>query len=101
MRRKLSSGGVAEAFERVAAVKEHLALAEESFQLDRLHLGAVLLPLAVALRDLVIVEEATDPLGGAVAGVDQAPEEVGTVGLGACAPESGGDTVESLVLSPR
>ena len=89
-------GGVAEGLEGVAAVDQHLPLAEQPLQLDRLHLGAVLLALAVALPDLVVVEEAADPFGGAVAGVDQTPEEIGTVGFGACALDGGSDGVEGV-----
>ena len=63
-------------FERVAALQEREALGDVPLQLDRFHLGAVILALLALLRLLVVVELALDPLDGAVEHVDHAPEHV-------------------------
>ena len=51
-------------------------MVDEAFELDRSHLRAVLLALRAALRDLVVVELALDPVELAMEGVHDAPEDV-------------------------
>jgi hypothetical protein len=55
---------VADKFEGVAALDQADALGDQSLELDRLDLGAVLLGLAAALRLLVAVELALEPRAG-------------------------------------
>ncbi len=90
-------GVVAEGFKAVPPVDQHLSLAEEAFELDRLDLRAVLLALAALLGFLVVVEEALNPVGCAVEYVGDAPEEIGHVGFGARVRQRGSDDLENLV----
>ena len=72
------------------------ALGQQPLQLDRADLGAVLLLLAAALRLLVAVELALDPVGGAVEQVDGGPEQVLEIGLEARVGEGGDQGVEDV-----
>ena len=81
MGRVVLSGVVAQEIEGVAALREREPLGDQALQVDRLDLGAVLLGLGAALRLLVVVELARDPVGLAVEEVHEGPEEVGQVVL--------------------
>ena len=74
-------GLIAHDFEHVAALDIGDALGREPFELDRLHLGAVLLLLARTLRLLIAVEAAGDTLGGTVEDVCKGPEQVVEIGF--------------------
>ena len=63
---ELVGGLVAHQLEGVAAFDQGLALGEQSLQFDGFDLAAILLALACALRLLVVVEFALDPVDGAV-----------------------------------
>src|SRR3546814_2834693 len=78
---ELIGAAVAEELHRVAAFEHRCAFAQERFQLDRLHLGAVLFRLAALLGDLIVVKLALDPFAGAVEDVGEVPEQVFKVGL--------------------
>ena len=60
------------------------------------HLGAVLFPLAAALRLLVVVEFALDPVGGAVEEVDGRPEQIVEIGFEAGVAQGGDQGVEDV-----
>jgi hypothetical protein len=74
-------GLVAHQLEGVAAFDQGLPLGRQAFQIDGLHLAAVLFALAAALRLLIVVKLALDPVGGPVEDVDRRPEEIVEVGL--------------------
>ena len=67
---------VAEELHAVAALGQCETLGRQSLELDRSHLGAVLLALAAVLCLLVVVELAFDAVDGAVEEVDGRPEQV-------------------------
>src|SRR6202007_3023826 len=69
----------AQEFEGVAAFDESEALGDQSLELYRLCLGAVLLGLTLALRLLVEIELAFDAVDLAVEQVDERPEEIGEI----------------------
>ena len=68
-------GLVAHQFEGVAPFEKGLALCRQAFEFDRLDLRAILFALEAPLGDLVVVEFAFDPVGGAMEEVDRAPEQ--------------------------
>src|SRR5204863_7816722 len=65
---------IAEPLEAVAPLDQRQPVAEKALQLDGLHLGAVLLSLAAALRLLVVIERAPDRVQAPVKRVDHGPE---------------------------
>ena len=89
-------GLVAHQFEGVAAFDQGLALGEETLQFDGFDLAAILLALAAALRLLVVVEFALDPVGGAVEEIDGRPEEIVEVGFKARVCQGGDQGVEDV-----
>ena len=72
---------VAHDLESIAALDQRDALCRQPFQLDRLHLGAVLLVLAGTLRFLVAIEVACDAAGRPVEEIDRRPQQVFEIGL--------------------
>ena len=74
-------GLIAHQLEGVATLDHRLPFGRQALQLDRLHFGAVLFALPAALRLLVVVQLALDPVGGAVEDVDSRPEKIVEVGL--------------------
>ena len=72
-------GFIAQELEAVATLDQRLALIDEAFELDRSNLGAVLLALRAALRDLIMVELELDPVELAMKGVHEAPEDFGQI----------------------
>ena len=72
---------VADEFEGVAALDQADALIDQSLELDRLDLGAVLLSLRPALGLLVQVELALDAVELAVEQVDERPQQIGEIVL--------------------
>src|SRR3954447_12215344 len=72
-------GFIAQELEAVATLDQRLALIDEAFELDRSNLGAVLLALRAALRDLIMVELELDPVELAMKGVYDAPEDFGQI----------------------
>ena len=74
-------GLIAHQLEGVAALDQGLPFGGEAFELYRLHLRAVLFALAAALRLLIVVEFAFDPVGGPMEEVDGRPKEVIEVGF--------------------
>jgi hypothetical protein len=74
-------GLVAEELHGIAALDQGQALGDETLQLDRADLRAVLLLLAAALHLLVAVELPLDPVDGAMEQVDGRPQQVLEVGL--------------------
>ena len=93
---KVFGGLVAHQLEGVAAFDQGLALGGQALQLDGFHLAAVLFALAAALRLLVVVEFALDPVGGAVEDVDRRPEEIVEVGFEAGVVQGGDQGVEDV-----
>ena len=87
-------GLVAHDFEHVAALDIGDAFGGEPFQLDRLHLGTVLLVLARTLRLLVAVEAAGDALGGTVEDVCEGPEQVVEIGFEPGVAEHAGEGLD-------
>ena len=59
-------GLVAHQFEGVAPFEKGLDLCRQAFEFDRLDLRAILFALEAPLGDLVVVEFAFDPVGGAL-----------------------------------
>ena len=80
-------GLVAEELHGIAAFDQGQPLGDETFELDRADLRAVLLPLAAMLRLLVVVEFAFDAVDGAMEQVDGRPKQVLEVGLKASVGE--------------
>ncbi len=74
-------GLVAHQLEGVLTFDDGLALGDVALEFDGLYLAAVLFTLPAALRLLVVVEFARDPVGGAVEDVDGRPEEIVEVGF--------------------
>ncbi len=70
------AGHVTHQFVGIAPFDQRQPLGQQSLQFDRSDLGAILLTLRSALRLLVVVEFAFDPLGGAVEQVDRRPEQI-------------------------
>jgi hypothetical protein len=68
----------------------------QAFEFDGLDLRAVLFALEAALRDLVVVEFAFDPVGGAMEEVDRAPEQFFEVGFEAGVGERHHQGVEDV-----
>src|SRR3546814_4646100 len=61
---ELIDTGVAKEFHSVAAFDEARAFAQQALQFHRTNLGTVLLGDRAALRNLVVVEQAFEPLAG-------------------------------------
>jgi hypothetical protein len=76
---ELFGGEIAEEFHAVAAFYERQALGDQALKLDRADFRAVLLFLAALLSDLIAVELALHPIGGAVKQVDGRPQQIGKV----------------------
>src|SRR5690242_4561069 len=93
---ELFGAQVAEQFHRVAALDHGDAFGDLAFQLDRLHLAAILLPLQPLLRALIVVQLALDPLAGTLEDVDDVPREVFEVGLDAGVDEACHHRVEDV-----
>ena len=74
-------GLVAHQLEGIATFDHRLPFGRQALQLDGLHLGAILFALPTALRLLIVVQLAFDPVGGSVEDVDGRPEEIVEVGL--------------------
>lgn len=89
-------GLVAHQFEGVTAFDQRLALSGKPLQLDGLHLGAVLFPLAPPLRLLVVVEFAFDPAGGAMEEIDGRPEQIVEIGLEAGVLQGDNQRIEDV-----
>jgi hypothetical protein len=66
-------GVIAEELHDVAAFDEREALGDQAFEFDRADFRAVLLLLAALQGDLVVVEFALDPAGGAMEQIDGRP----------------------------
>jgi hypothetical protein len=69
----------------------------EALQLDRFHLGAVLLGLAAALRLLTDVELVFDAVGLAVEQVDERPPQIGEIVLEARTGQHGAEGLDHRV----
>ena len=89
-------GLVAHDFEGVASLDQRQAFRQQLLQLDRADFRAILIFLAAALRLLVRVEFAFDPVGCAVEQVDGGPEQVFEVGLEAGIGEGGHQGIEDV-----
>ena len=93
---KCSAALVAHQFEGVAAFDQRLPFGCQAFQFDGLHLGAVLFTLRALLGQLVVVEFALDPAGGAVEEVHSRPEQVFEVRFEASVGERHHEGVEDV-----
>lgn len=78
---ELFSGGLAQKFQRVAALDQRNALIDEPFKFDRLDLGAVLFALTPFLGILVIIEFALNAILGAVEEIGKLPAQILQIGL--------------------
>ncbi len=85
---------VAQELEGVAAFLRGQPLGQETLQLDRAHLRAVLLALGAALGHGVVVEPSRQALGLAVEEVDEGPEQVGQFVLQPRADQQAGQCLE-------
>jgi len=74
-----SAGVLAHELDGVAPLDQAETLGGQTFELDRLDLGAVLLGLAAALRLLVAVELGLDAVELAVEQVDKRPQQIGEI----------------------
>src|SRR5258708_9322463 len=79
---KAFDGLIAEEFETVTTFDQSDAFDRQALKFDRLHLRAVLLALALALRLFVVVELTSDAVGGTMEEVDGRPEQILTVRFG-------------------
>lgn len=77
----LFGGAFAEKFHGIAPLDHRDALGDRALQFDRADFAAVLRALKLALRRLVAVEFALDPVARAVEEIDDAPEQVLEIGF--------------------
>ena len=89
-------GLVAEELHGVAAFDQRQALGDETLELDRADLRAVLLLLAATLRLLVVVELALDAVDGAMEQVDGRPQQVLEIGFEAGVGERRDERIEDV-----
>ena len=89
-------GLIAEEFQAVSAFDQRDAFGRQSLKFDRLHLRAVLLALALALRLFVVVELAFDAVGSTMEEIDGRPEQVLEVRLEPCVAQSSDQGVEDV-----
>ncbi len=89
-------GLVAEQLHGVAAFDQRQALGDETLELDRADLRAVLLLLAAMLRPLVVVELAFDALDAAMEQVDGRPQQVLEIGFEARVGECRDECIEDV-----
>src|SRR3546814_12156472 len=90
--------GVASAEERqcVAALDQRDAVGDLALEFGRADFAAVLLALLLALRLLVAIEIAFDPLAGTVKDIDDVPEQVFKLRLDARVDEAAGHRVDDV-----
>ena len=93
-------GLIAHQLEGIAALDHSLPFGGEAFEFYRLHLRAILFALAAALRLLIVVEFAFDPVGGAMEEVDGRPKEAIEVGFEAGVLEGGDQGIEDVGDGP-
>ena len=96
MASKLVGSLIAEELHCVAPLDKCQALRREALELDRANLGAVLFFLTTALRLLVVVELALDPIYRAMEDIGRRPEQVFEVGFERCVAQGGDDGVEDV-----
>ena len=82
--------------EGVTAFQKGLPFGDQAFQLDRFHLAAVLFALPAALRLLVVVQLALDPVSGPVKEIDGRPEKIVEIGFEARVVQRGDQGVEDV-----
>jgi len=87
---------IAEELHRVATLNKCEALRREALELDRANLRAVLFFLTAALRLLIVVELALDPVYRALEDIDRRPEQVFEVGFEPCVAQGGDDGLEDV-----
>lgn len=92
---------VAHQLEGVLTFDQCLALGNESFKLNRLHLTAVLFTLGALLGLLVVVQLVPDPRGGSVKDVDSRPEQIVEVRFEARVLQGHDQGVEDIGDGPR
>src|SRR6266699_1657256 len=91
---KAFDGLIAEEFETVTTFDQSDAFGRQALEFDRSYFRTVLLALALALGLFVVVELASDAVGGAMEQVDGRPEQVLKVRLEPCVAQSGNQGVE-------
>src|SRR6266403_1840599 len=69
-------GLIAEEFQAVATFDQRNAFGCQALEFDRLHLRTVLLALALALRLFIVIELASDAVGGTMEEIDGRPEQI-------------------------
>src|SRR6266850_3214653 len=93
---KAFDGLIAEEFQAVATFDQRDAFGCQALEFDRLHLRAVLLALALALRLFVVVELASDAVGGTMEEIDGRPKQVLQVRLEPGVVQGGDEGVEDI-----
>ena len=89
-------GLVTHQFEGVTAFQQGLTLRDQAFEFDGFDLTAVLLTLPPALRLLIVVKFALDPIGGPVEDIDRRPEQVVEIGFEAGVLQRRNQGVENI-----
>src|SRR3546814_4163228 len=90
MKAELLGGAFAEELHGVAALDQRDAFGDLALEFDRADFAAVLLALLLALRLLVAIDIAFDPLAGTVKDIDDVPEQVFKIRLDARVDEAAG-----------